>query len=154
MGQPRPLFRLFSVFSNKQFFTTNQCEKMSYPSSIRRLDLNPRPLECESPPISTLAYLLAKLGNPFHDFQYCLPRLAPRLVGLMLLLFCLTVFIAINWGRKDITMLKLALVIRSDGTDVIKLFTRVTVLSTLPRVNLFIRAEFELKKLSPLHVPA
>ena len=30
MDQPRPLFRLFSVFSNKQYiFKTNQCEKMS-----------------------------------------------------------------------------------------------------------------------------
>ena len=30
MGQPRPLFRLFSVFSNKQYiFSTNQCEKIS-----------------------------------------------------------------------------------------------------------------------------
>ena len=31
MGHPRPLFRLFSVFSNKdQYnFTTNKCEKMS-----------------------------------------------------------------------------------------------------------------------------
>ena len=28
MVQPRPLFRLFSVFSNKQYnFTKNQCEK-------------------------------------------------------------------------------------------------------------------------------
>ena len=31
MGQPRPLFRLFLVFSNKHHynFTTNICEKMS-----------------------------------------------------------------------------------------------------------------------------
>ena len=31
MGQPRPLFNLFYVFSNKHHynFTTNQCEKMS-----------------------------------------------------------------------------------------------------------------------------
>ena len=30
MCQPRPIFRLFSVFSNKHYnFTTNQCENMS-----------------------------------------------------------------------------------------------------------------------------
>ena len=30
MGKPRPIFRLFSVFLNKQYnFTTNQGEKMS-----------------------------------------------------------------------------------------------------------------------------
>ena len=34
-------------------FTTNQCEKMSCPSSIRRQDSNPRLLERESPPITT-----------------------------------------------------------------------------------------------------
>ena len=54
MGQPRPLFRLFSVFSNKQYnFFTNQWEKMSCPFSILCQDLNPRPLERESPPIAT-----------------------------------------------------------------------------------------------------
>ena len=45
MRQPRPLFRLFLVFSNKQYiFTTNQCEKMSWPSSIWHQDSNPWPL--------------------------------------------------------------------------------------------------------------
>ena len=52
MGQPRPLFGLFSVFSNKQYnFTTNICEKC--PSSIRCRDSNPRPLERESLSITT-----------------------------------------------------------------------------------------------------
>ena len=52
MGQPRPLFHLFLVFStNITAFTTNKCEKC--PSSIWRRESNPRPLECESLPITT-----------------------------------------------------------------------------------------------------
>ena len=53
MGQPRPLFRLFSVFPNKHhyIFTTNICEK--YLFIIRCWDSKTRPLECESPPITT-----------------------------------------------------------------------------------------------------
>ena len=47
-----PLFRLFSVFSNKQYnFTTNICEKN--PSSIWCQDSNPQPSERESLPITT-----------------------------------------------------------------------------------------------------
>ena len=54
IGQPRPLFRLFSVFSNKQYNSYNKSMwKMSCPSSIRRQDLNPQPSERESPPIIT-----------------------------------------------------------------------------------------------------
>ena len=39
-GPTRPLFRLFSVFSNKQyiFTTTNQCEKMSIQYTTPRFD--------------------------------------------------------------------------------------------------------------------
>ena len=44
-------FRSFQT--NNTILTTNQCEKMSCPSSIRHWDSNPRPLECESPPITT-----------------------------------------------------------------------------------------------------
>ena len=51
-GQPRPLFHLFSVFSNKQHnFSTNQCE--TCPSIIKCQDSNPQPLEHESSPITT-----------------------------------------------------------------------------------------------------
>ena len=49
MGQPRPLFCLFSVFSNKHYnFYVKKC-----PSSIWCWDSNPRPLESESLPITT-----------------------------------------------------------------------------------------------------
>ena len=58
MGQPRPLFRLFSVFSTNTIFTTNQCEKMSRPSSIWRRDPHPQPLEHESSHITTRPGLL------------------------------------------------------------------------------------------------
>ena len=55
MGQPRPLYNLFSVFSKKNntIFTKNQCKKMSCPFSIRRRDLNPQPLKHELSPITT-----------------------------------------------------------------------------------------------------
>ena len=43
----------WSFQTNNTIFTTNQCEKMSCPSSIRRQDSNPGPLERESPPITT-----------------------------------------------------------------------------------------------------
>ena len=43
---------IFSLFKQTlQIFTTNICEKS--PSSIRCRDLNPQPLERESPPITT-----------------------------------------------------------------------------------------------------
>ena len=48
MGKPLPLFHLFLVFSNKQYKSMEKC-----PSSIRRRDLNPRPLEHERSPITT-----------------------------------------------------------------------------------------------------
>ena len=41
----------WSFQTNNTIFTTNQCEKC--PSSIRRWDSNPRPLERESTPITT-----------------------------------------------------------------------------------------------------
>ena len=54
MGQPGLFFVYFQSFqTNNIIFTTNQCEKMSCPSSLRRLDSNPQPLERESPPITT-----------------------------------------------------------------------------------------------------
>ena len=51
MGHPRPLLRLFSVFSNNTNFTANQCETMS--SSILHQDSNSQPFYYESPPLTT-----------------------------------------------------------------------------------------------------
>ena len=64
MGQPRPLFSVFSVFSNKhQYnFTTNQCEKMSCPTSRWCRDSNPGPSEHEPPPKTTRP-VVVKLGK-------------------------------------------------------------------------------------------
>ena len=54
MGQPLPIFIYFWSFqTTNTSFTTNQCEKMSSPSSIPCQDSNPRPLEHESSPITT-----------------------------------------------------------------------------------------------------
>ena len=55
MGQPRPLFHLFLVFSNKHFYNyyNKSIWKMSFPSGIWCRDLNPRPSEHEPPPITT-----------------------------------------------------------------------------------------------------
>ena len=53
MGHPRPLFRLFLVFSNQQF-CFKQINVKKCPSTIRRRDSNPRPFEHElSSPITT-----------------------------------------------------------------------------------------------------
>ena len=55
LGQPQPLFVYFRSLQTNiiTFFTTDQCEKMSCPSSIYRRDSNPQPLECEPPPTTT-----------------------------------------------------------------------------------------------------
>ena len=78
MGQPRPLFHLFSSFqTNITNFTTNMYVKKC-PSSIRCRDSNSRPLEHEPPPITTrpglpprlkLVTWLAK-GNHTDLFQH------------------------------------------------------------------------------------
>ena len=48
MGQPRPPFRLFSVFSNK-----HQYNLYNKPTRIWCRDSNPQPLDFESSPITT-----------------------------------------------------------------------------------------------------
>ena len=53
MGQPWPLFHLFPVFSNKHYNFLQQIYVKKCSSSIWCQDSNPRPLECESPPITT-----------------------------------------------------------------------------------------------------
>ena len=70
MGQPRPLFQT----NINAIFTTDQCEKMSCPSSIWRWDLNPQPSELEPPPITTRPGL-----PPFHFSPY---RRKPDLTSL------------------------------------------------------------------------
>ena len=71
MGHPRPLFRLFSVFSNKQYNSYNKSMwKMSSPSSIWRWDLNPRPLERESPPITTRPVLPPPSLHSYCTLKY------------------------------------------------------------------------------------
>ena len=74
MGLPRPLFYLFSSFQTQiTIFTTNKCEKC--PSSIQCQDLNSRPLEHDSPPITTRpglppALLFICRKRPFYQFSY------------------------------------------------------------------------------------
>ena len=52
-GSTRPLFHLFSVFSNKQCKFLHQMYVKKCPSSIWHRDSNPRPQERESPPLTT-----------------------------------------------------------------------------------------------------
>ena len=53
MGQPRPLFCLFFGLFKQTLQFSQQIYVKKCPSSIRCWDLNPRPLECETPPITT-----------------------------------------------------------------------------------------------------
>ena len=54
-------FCIFSVFSNKQYIFYNKSMlKKSCPSSIQYQDLNPRPSEHETPPITTRPGLLPR----------------------------------------------------------------------------------------------
>ena len=65
MGQPRPLFCLFSSFqqTNITIFTTNICEKMSIQYTV--LDSNPQPSDCEYHPITTRPGLHSSTHDPF-----------------------------------------------------------------------------------------
>ena len=51
-----------------QFRTTNQCEKMSSPSSMWSRDSNPQPLKHESSPITTGPGLQPKWSNVSFDY--------------------------------------------------------------------------------------
>ena len=58
IGHPQPLFIYFRLFKQTlQFLQPINVKK--YPSSIRCWDLNPQPLEHESPPINTRPGLFA-----------------------------------------------------------------------------------------------
>ena len=63
MGQPRPLFRLFSVFFKQTLQFLQQINVKKCPSSIRRRDSNPRPLDREPPPITTRPGLPPRTRN-------------------------------------------------------------------------------------------
>ena len=64
MGQTRPLFRLFLVFSNKHHYNFyNKYMWKKCPSSIWCRDANPQPLERESLPITTRPGLPPKVNG-------------------------------------------------------------------------------------------
>ena len=53
-GQPRPLFVYFRTFqTNNTILTTNQCEKNVLSIQYTAPGFEPRPSDCESPPITT-----------------------------------------------------------------------------------------------------
>ena len=76
MGQPRPIFHLFSVFStNQNNFYSKSMWKMSCPSILQCRDSNPQPLEHELSPITTwpalppyfsIVYVRTYLCSSFH----------------------------------------------------------------------------------------
>ena len=76
-GPSSASFSCIFVFSNNHYnFTTNKCEKC--PSSIWCWVLNPRPLEHESPPISTRRPGLLPC-NPFRSkYNFALKYLGTR----------------------------------------------------------------------------
>ena len=76
MGQPRPLLSfIFGLFkqTSLEFLQQKMCEKC--PSSVLCRDLNPRPSENESPPITTRAGFYFENRYTFSLFRKC-PSLA------------------------------------------------------------------------------
>ena len=74
MGQPRPLFHLFSVFSNQHQYRFYNKSKWKYviPSSIWRWDLNPWTFEYESSPITTKPGPQSKSYSGYLEHNNCL----------------------------------------------------------------------------------
>ena len=74
MGQPWPLFRLFSVFSCKQYnFTTNQCKKCSSVHPVDSGEIQTyKPYKHESSPLTTRPGLPSKWTLFLHN--NCLKR--------------------------------------------------------------------------------
>ena len=67
---PASISFIFELFqTNNTIFTTIQCEQMSCPSSIRCRDSNTRPLDCESPPITTRPGL-PPIPRWIHQFSF------------------------------------------------------------------------------------
>ena len=88
MGQPRPLFRLFSVFSNKHYNFYNKIYEKC-PSSIQCRDSNPRPLKRESLPITTRPGLPPKRILGTMEKHHCL-------ADLLFILFHLPALLSLN----------------------------------------------------------
>ena len=66
MGHPGPFFVYYGLFlPDNTIFTTNQREQC--PSSKHVWDLNPRPTEIESPPITARPGLLAICGQSYKS---------------------------------------------------------------------------------------
>ena len=77
MGQPGLFFIYFRSFSNKHQYNFTTINVKKCPSSIRHRDSNPRPSECESPPITTRPGLPPKpqsfvppIDTPFTSLRY------------------------------------------------------------------------------------
>ena len=87
---PSSISFIFGLFkTNKTILTTNQCEKMSCPSSLWRWDLNPQPSEREFPPITT------RPGLPPHK--------GPLLPYRVLLSLCIAfIHIHLSYGQTRI----------------------------------------------------
>ena len=86
------LFCLFSSFQkNITILTTNICEKMLWLSSKWRRDSNPRPLEPESPPITTWLGLPPNLSILFVQRITCTLGPVPEILflGNLFLTICL-----------------------------------------------------------------
>ena len=72
MGHPRPLFHLFSVFSNKQYKFYYKLLWKICPSSIWHQDSNSQPSDCESPPLTTRPGLppMSEMFSVLHGKAY------------------------------------------------------------------------------------
>ena len=78
MGQPRPLFRLFSVFSINHFKFLQQIYVKKCPSSLLYQDSNPRPSEHASPPITTRPRHVSNVALAFNFIQKVFARIGGR----------------------------------------------------------------------------
>ena len=72
MGQPRPLYCLFLVFSNKQYKFHNKLLWTKCPSSIWHWDSNSQPSAYKSPPLTT------RPGLPPRPAVALLPKFCRR----------------------------------------------------------------------------
>ena len=95
-GPTRPLFRLFSFFqTNITFFITNKCEKC--PSRKQHYDSNLRPLEHESPPITTKPGL-----PPIFNQSFALLSLLEKILALFALFQPITSLFSSKMCRNNL----------------------------------------------------